>query len=70
MTPTYLIFASILPFWWRFWQCINKYFNHNSVPQLYKAGKYFFKIIPSVIVIFYEKGKNLNGEGFKLWLTF
>jgi hypothetical protein len=23
--PVYFIIVGFLPFWWRFWQCINKY---------------------------------------------
>jgi hypothetical protein len=68
--PYYITVVCFLPFWWRFWQCINKYFNHNSVPQLYNAGKYFSKLIPPFIVLFYANSTERKSEGFYLWVTF
>lgn len=30
--PYYMTLVSFLPYWWRFCQCINKYYNQNAVP--------------------------------------
>ena len=26
----YLTFMAYLPYWWRFWQCINKWYKHDN----------------------------------------
>lgn len=54
----YLILMSLLPFWWRFWQCINKYYNSGLKVQLYNAGKYFSKMVPPLILIFLPSAKS------------
>ena len=66
--PYYVILVGFLPSWWRFCQCLNKYYNHNAVTQLYNAGKYFSKMIPHAIVLFYSKCNKIDGEGFILFL--
>ena len=43
--------ASLIPFWFRFWQCIHKYVKKNIKPQLYNAGKYFSKLLPPFIIL-------------------
>lgn len=32
---------AFVPYWFRFGQCLNKYFTQNNKPQLYNAFKYF-----------------------------
>ena len=68
--PTYLILVGFLPFWWRFWQCINKFVKQGVQHQITNAGKYFSKLVPPFILLFYVNGKNVNAEGFYVWLTF
>mmetsp|Transcript_8894 Transcript_8894/g.13673 ORF Transcript_8894/g.13673 Transcript_8894/m.13673 type:complete len:184 (-) Transcript_8894:374-925(-) len=48
---TYYYVVAILPFWWRFWQCLNKAYNSGNMWQLLNAGKYASKIVPTVVVI-------------------
>lgn len=61
---------SILPYWFRFFQCIKRYNDSKLRVNLYNAGKYFSKIVPVFIVIYYEtnddksKVKKYYGDGF------
>ena len=62
------IVASIIPFWFRFWQCIHKYVMEENKPQLANAGKYFSKMIPPVLAIWYAK--KVYGQGFWIYFVF
>jgi hypothetical protein len=57
MIRVYYIVVSFLPFWWRFWQCINKWYYTGLRLQLVNAGKYFSKLVPPLILVFYPTGK-------------
>mmetsp|Transcript_8674 Transcript_8674/g.14707 ORF Transcript_8674/g.14707 Transcript_8674/m.14707 type:complete len:281 (+) Transcript_8674:1441-2283(+) len=48
---TYNYVVAILPFWWRFWQCIRKGYLSGNNMQFVNAAKYISKIIPTVLVI-------------------
>ena len=66
---------SILPFWFRFFQCLKRYFDSKLTVNLYNAGKYFSKIVPVLIVIYFEtdnidnKVKKYYGNGFSYYLV-
>ena len=77
--PVYLTVVSFIPFWFRFWQCINKQyytgFQHENKTQLWNAGKYFSKLIPPFIVLMMtHPNKQLKDgslpSGFGLWIVF
>ena len=65
----------ILPFWFRFFQCLKRYFDSKLTVNLYNAGKYFSKIVPVLIVIYFETDNNNNkvkkyfGNGFSYYLV-
>lgn len=65
---TWGIVASIIPFWFRFWQCVNKYVLENNKPQVFNAMKYMSKIIPPVLAIWFEK--SVGGHGFTVYFIF
>ena len=63
--------ASLIPFWWRFWQCINKYWLGGIKSQLINAGKYFSKLLPPLYLLS-RLGVNSNkvgGFNFGYWLV-
>jgi hypothetical protein len=66
----FYILVSILPFWWRFWQCINKFYFTGLKAHLINAGKYFSKLVPPFILLFYPTGKNSDCEMFWLFCLF
>ena len=47
----YTYVVGILPFWWRFWQCIHKTIKSGNKWQLVNAAKYMSKIVPTVTLI-------------------
>jgi hypothetical protein len=60
-----LIVLSILPYWWRFWQCINKFFETGLwFPHLVNAGKY----MTSVLVAAFAIWKELEGPYLIIWI--
>lgn len=63
----YLIVVSFLPFWWRFWQCINKFHNTKLKVHLLNAGKYSSKLVPPLILVFLPKSKSSVDEMFWLY---
>ena len=66
----YTTVMSFLPFWWRFWQCINKHHHTGLRVHLINAGKYFSKMVPPFIVVFYPSSKKATDEMFWLFCTF
>lgn len=56
----YNIIASMAPFWWRFWQCINKRYNSGQNVHFINAGKYFSKLVPPFILIFLPDSKKFS----------
>ena len=60
----YFIVVSFLPYWWRFWQCINKYHYTGLRVHQVNAGKYFSKLLPPLLAA-------LRGpEYFGLYIVF
>mmetsp|Transcript_3649 Transcript_3649/g.6217 ORF Transcript_3649/g.6217 Transcript_3649/m.6217 type:complete len:188 (-) Transcript_3649:35-598(-) len=39
------------PYWWRFWQCINKWYNQKNRMQLVNACKYLSKFLAPIAVL-------------------
>ena len=62
------IISHIIPFWFRFWQCIRKYVVNKNKPQIFNAMKYFSKIMPGVIAIWAEK--KVGGNYFPIYFGF
>ena len=56
----YLAFG-ILPFWFRFAQCLNKYRATEAKVHLINAGKYFLSILPGVLVIWVHSAAQFSG---------
>lgn len=63
----YLAIVAYLPYWWRFWQCINKWKTQNNKMQLVNAMKYFSKFGPPTAVLL-GSVKYLGGGSF--WFYF
>ena len=51
----YYIVMGFIPFWFRFWQCINKYYYTGLQAHLVNAGKYFSKFVVPFVTIFCSK---------------
>lgn len=66
----YLIIVSILPFWFRFWQCIRKFYNSEMKIHLVNALKYFSKIVPPVILAFTNHQSKIGDHYFWLYMIF
>ena len=47
----YLHVVAFLPFWFRFAQCLNKYYYTRLNAHLYNAGKYFSKLVVPFVLI-------------------
>jgi len=45
----YVIAFAYLPYWWRFWQCINKRVKQGNKHQLVNACKYASKFGPPTV---------------------
>ena len=72
----YFIVCGIVPFVFRFFQCINK-FNYAKTPDgkkvlanLYNTLKYVSKMVPPVILIFYEGANKKSNAYFYVWFNF
>lgn len=63
-----LFIIGILPFWFRFWQCVNKFVtsNYKNKTQFYNALKYTSKMMPAIVAMT-MKGK-VSTETF--WSVF
>jgi len=67
----WIIVAGFLPFWFRFWQCINKYYYTRNNAHLRNAGKYFSKLIPPFITWQFGHTAVLIGHyGFTYYIIF
>jgi len=52
--------VSFLPFWWRFMQCFNKYYNtRNAFPHLVNAGKYFSSLLVVAFAVAHSLGDGI-----------
>lgn len=58
---------AFLPFWLRFWQCINKYYYTRNVAHLKNAGKYASKMVPTLALTLGVKSK-VDQKNFGIWL--
>jgi len=47
----FFVFMGFLPYWWRFWQCIHKWYKQGIKLQLVNACKYFSKFLPLIAVL-------------------
>jgi len=45
------VIFGILPYWFRFWQCIHKYHESGMKVNLVNAGKYFSSMLPGLFTI-------------------
>lgn len=67
----WLIIAGFLPYWFRFWQCINKYYNSGMKINLVNAGKYFSKlVVPFVLLFLDSNAKKVSDKQFPAYLFF
>jgi hypothetical protein len=66
----YLIVIGFLPYWFRFWQCVNKYYYTRMKVQLWNTGKYFSKLIPPLITAIYPRSNTATGNGFVYYAIF
>ena len=66
---------SILPFWFRFLQSLKRYNESKLTLNLYNAFKFISRMIPVLIIIYFEsldinnKVRKLNGNGFNYFVT-
>lgn len=58
----------IIPFWFRFAQCLNKFYYTGKQANLFNAGKYFSKFIPAFIIMYFGHITGL-GTSFILFFT-
>ena len=68
--PIYYIIVGFIPFWFRFWQCINKYHYTKLRAHLINAGKYFSKLVVPAVTIFFSKKVKVGDDGFAFYLFF
>lgn len=70
---------SFAPFWWRFWQCLNKAYNSGNKWQLVNALKYVSKWGPIIAVVsgsnktWYEKDESglwIRSSSYWWYFTF
>jgi hypothetical protein len=66
----FMFLCTLLPFWWRFCQCLNKFHETGLKVHLINTGKYFSKMIPPIIVIFDIHSGKVSDENFILFLIF
>jgi hypothetical protein len=55
----WLFLMAFAPYWWRFWQCINKWYKHSNRMQLINSLKYFSKMLPPIV--YYAGASNKVG---------
>jgi len=61
----YFIIVAFLPYWWRFWQCIKKWYKSGNIWQLVNAGKYFSKFGPAITVKILHASKYIDYDADK-----
>jgi len=64
----YIIVVSFLPYWWRFWQCMRKFYLQNNSLQAVNAMKYVSKFGPAIAKA-YGVSKHF-GEDTTFWAYF
>ena len=47
----YFTLMSFAPYWWRFWQCLNKWYKLGNKLQLVNATKYLSKFGPPIAIL-------------------
>ena len=56
-----------MPYWFRFWQCVKRQwklgFRHKNKTQLWNTGKYFSKMLPSVVLMVFDRANRQNEDG-------
>ena len=67
----YITIIAFCPFWWRFWQCINKWYYQNILHQLANALKYCSKFGPIIAALMGCSKHYVEKEGEKsFWWYF
>jgi hypothetical protein len=54
---------AFVPYWFRFLQCLNKYYYTRVKPHLFNAGKYFFSMMMQLVNIPFIKSSGNPGYG-------
>ena len=60
---------SYAPYWWRFWQCLHKWYSFDAKLQLLNAAKYFSKFGPATAFLIFRNGKNFDGLWYAYFTT-
>jgi hypothetical protein len=66
----YLIICGFAPFWFRFWQCINKYYYSENRAHLLNAGKYFSKLVVPLVLLLNNGDKHTGDPNFMYYCFF
>lgn len=64
----YIIIVAFAPYWFRFWQCINKWKNSGNKMQLINSCKYLSKFGPPIA--FYLGASKKVGQSSSFWAFF
>jgi hypothetical protein len=56
----WIIAFAYLPYWWRFWQCINKWKNQGNKMQLVNSCKYASKFGPPTVYYIFGAAKKVD----------
>ncbi|KAL3679563.1 hypothetical protein R1sor_022519 [Riccia sorocarpa] len=57
---SFTIIVSLVPYWWRFLQCIRRYVEEHDVHQLQNAGKYLSTAVAVCLRILYMRYSNIT----------
>lgn len=60
-------FMAFLPYWWRFWQCIHKWYYSGNKMQLVNSMKYASKFLPPLA---YYCGASKQATSASYWWFF
>mmetsp|Transcript_1170 Transcript_1170/g.800 ORF Transcript_1170/g.800 Transcript_1170/m.800 type:complete len:199 (+) Transcript_1170:2388-2984(+) len=64
-----LISLGFIPYWFRFWQCVRKYYDSKQKLNLVNAGKYFSDLmVPIAGLYFTTKGEINTAFWVYFWL--
>ncbi|KAL3679556.1 hypothetical protein R1sor_022512 [Riccia sorocarpa] len=55
----FIMIVSLIPYWWRFLQCLRRYFEEHDPLQMQNAGKYLITAIAVALRIQYMRYRNL-----------
>jgi hypothetical protein len=66
----FLSLCTLLPFWWRFCQCLNKYYETGLKVHLINSVKYLLKMIPPLVLFFDIHSGKTGDENFWVFATF